>query len=293
MDIKCNLVILVKQHLKNLFNKQLDKYAIYYPAILLSEQHWSSEELLESTAHNCKGELIFYFLTKSFCTYIINYVCDFLLNNFVFFPYTNFNILIHLIIFCDNANDQKINIFYNECQIINFKDYLIKDKICYRLYRASASIYVILRTEKYPQQDDYDNYLSQNGSLGNAWTFLDHTIYYLYNLYIIPKKLKGFRWPCQLSARLDHPYSKFGDGNRKSLDTIPKEKNINVRNRILEFYQKYSANIMSFIYIYCIRDGSVEIASQQRNFNQILKLLQFCVTQIKQLQIQLNILSLS
>lgn len=44
----------------------------------------------------------------------------------------------------------------------------------------------------------------------------------------------------------DHPYSKFGTGNKETLDTIPKERGIQVREELLKFHQKwYSANLMS------------------------------------------------
>lgn len=43
-----------------------------------------------------------------------------------------------------------------------------------------------------------------------------------------------------------HPYSKFGTGNKDTLDVIPKEKGIQVREELLKFHQKwYSANLMT------------------------------------------------
>ncbi|XP_077261361.1 insulin-degrading enzyme-like isoform X1 [Temnothorax americanus] len=142
---------------------------------------------------------------------------------------------------------------------------------------------LFLGTKKYPRQNDYNIYLSQNGGASNASTHLDHTTYYFD---ITPGKLEGaldrfaqfFLAPLftetltelelnainseheknlandtwrfdqldKSSASPDHPYSKFGTGNRETLDIIPKRKNINVRNRLLEFHEKYySANIMS------------------------------------------------
>ncbi|KAL6254451.1 hypothetical protein P5V15_014499 [Pogonomyrmex californicus] len=142
---------------------------------------------------------------------------------------------------------------------------------------------LFLGTEKYPQQNDYAMYLSQNGGTKNAVTNLDHTTYYFD---VTPEKLEGaldrfaqfFLAPLftetltelelnainseheknlandiwrinqleKSSACPDHPFSKFGTGNRETLDIIPKQKGINVRDRLLEFYEKYySANIMS------------------------------------------------
>ena len=44
----------------------------------------------------------------------------------------------------------------------------------------------------------------------------------------------------------NHAYSKFGTGNRDTLDLIPKQKGINVREALLDFHSKYySANIMA------------------------------------------------
>lgn len=44
----------------------------------------------------------------------------------------------------------------------------------------------------------------------------------------------------------EHPYSKFGTGNKETLLEIPKEKNIDIRNELIKFHQKwYSSNIMS------------------------------------------------
>jgi secreted Zn-dependent insulinase-like peptidase len=45
-----------------------------------------------------------------------------------------------------------------------------------------------------------------------------------------------------------HPYSRFGWGNRKSLKEMHKEKQLNVREAILNFYERYySANIMKLV----------------------------------------------
>ncbi|XP_077261777.1 insulin-degrading enzyme-like isoform X7 [Temnothorax americanus] len=143
---------------------------------------------------------------------------------------------------------------------------------------------LLLGTEEYPEQNNYLEYLKQNGGSCNAVTALNSTFY---SFYINSKKLEGalnrlaqffiaplFRETLiekeingsidaeykeyltrhgrrfiqleKLSAKPDQPYSKFGTGNGESLSKIPKEKNINVRNRLLEFYNTYySANIMS------------------------------------------------
>lgn len=44
----------------------------------------------------------------------------------------------------------------------------------------------------------------------------------------------------------EHPYSKFGTGNKETLLEIPKEQNIDIRNELIKFHKKwYSSNIMS------------------------------------------------
>ncbi|XP_018401508.1 PREDICTED: insulin-degrading enzyme-like isoform X2 [Cyphomyrmex costatus] len=141
---------------------------------------------------------------------------------------------------------------------------------------------LFLGTKKYPKENDYNIYLSQNGGMSNASTNLDHTTYYFD---VTPEKLEGAldrfaqffiaplftenltelelnainseheknvandSWRCDYldkSSARGHPFSKFGTGNRETLDIIPKQKDINVRNELLEFYEKYySANIMS------------------------------------------------
>ncbi|XP_015174662.1 PREDICTED: insulin-degrading enzyme isoform X1 [Polistes dominula] len=142
---------------------------------------------------------------------------------------------------------------------------------------------LFLGTEKYPQENEYNMFLSQNGGASNAITCMDHTIYYFS---VTPDKLKDaldrfaqfftnplftesmteleinaihseheknvnndvwrIRQVEKSSAIPNHPYSKFGTGNKETLDTIPKKKGINVRERLLEFHNKYySSNIMS------------------------------------------------
>lgn len=47
-------------------------------------------------------------------------------------------------------------------------------------------------------------------------------------------------------ANPEHPYSKFGTGNKETLLDIPKDKNIDTRAELIKFHQKwYSSNIMS------------------------------------------------
>ncbi|XP_011632645.1 insulin-degrading enzyme-like, partial [Pogonomyrmex barbatus] len=142
---------------------------------------------------------------------------------------------------------------------------------------------LFLGTKKYPQENNLRMYLSQNSGERNGETGADHTSYYFD---VSSKKLEGaldrfaqfFLAPlftensikCEVnvinleyevnmtndgsrleqfnrsSARSNHPFSKFNVGNRETLDIIPNQKGINVRDRLLEFYGKYySANLMT------------------------------------------------
>ncbi|XP_024886977.1 insulin-degrading enzyme-like isoform X3 [Temnothorax curvispinosus] len=143
---------------------------------------------------------------------------------------------------------------------------------------------LLLGTEKYRKQDDYHMYVTQSNGQQNATTSLSSTNYWftaspekfkevldrfaqffiapLFRESLIEKEINGsidaeykeyltlhgrrYIQLEKLCIKPDQPYSKFGTGNGESLSKIPKEKNINVRNRLLEFYNTYySANVMS------------------------------------------------
>ncbi|KAJ8705714.1 hypothetical protein PYW08_012760 [Mythimna loreyi] len=144
---------------------------------------------------------------------------------------------------------------------------------------------LFLGTEKYPEENEYNKFLSEHGGSSNASTSSDHTTYYFD---VIPEHLhkaldifaQFFISPLftesatgrELSAvhseheknmssdtwRLDqlnkstasptHPFHKFGTGNKETLETIPKSKGIDVRKELLKFHSKwYSANIMTLV----------------------------------------------
>ncbi|KAJ8667813.1 hypothetical protein QAD02_009476 [Eretmocerus hayati] len=142
---------------------------------------------------------------------------------------------------------------------------------------------LFLGTEKFPEDNSYHQYLSQNGGSSNAATYLDHTNYYfdvnpdklqgaldrfsqffiapLFNEAMTDKEMNAVHsehekniasdiWRLdqldKSSANPDHPYNKFGTGSIETLDVIPKQKGINVREELLKFHSTwYSANIMS------------------------------------------------
>lgn len=141
---------------------------------------------------------------------------------------------------------------------------------------------LFLGTEKYPNENAYSTYLSENGGTSNASTYADNTKYYfdvVHNqldgaldrfaqFFIAPlftpsatdreinavnseheKNLATDVWRIrQVNKSLadsSHPYSKFGTGNSKTLCDDPKQAGIDVRNELLKFHDKwYSANIM-------------------------------------------------
>ncbi|XP_028137935.1 insulin-degrading enzyme isoform X1 [Diabrotica virgifera virgifera] len=142
---------------------------------------------------------------------------------------------------------------------------------------------LFLGTKKYPNENDYNKFLSEHGGSTNAATYLDHTVYFFdivpnqlpqaldrfSQFFIAPlftesatereinavnseheKNLPNDLWRLdQLNKHLanpDHPFNTFGTGNKDTLIKIPKENNIDVREKLLEFHNKwYSSNIMS------------------------------------------------
>jgi insulysin len=143
---------------------------------------------------------------------------------------------------------------------------------------------LFLGTEKYPDENEYNKYLSQHGGSSNAYTACDHTNFFFD---VAPKHLPGtidrfaqfFLKPTftesatdrevkavnsendknlasdawrqqQLERSLSHPdhdYAKFGTGNSDTLDKLPKANGDDVRKELLAFHEKwYSSNIMAF-----------------------------------------------
>lgn len=158
---------------------------------------------------------------------------------------------------------------------------------------------LFMGTKKYPEINDYMEFLSRNAGYCNAYTGDEHTNYYfevdtnslkdaldrLAQFFICPlflesttekelnavhheyeKNLKDDIWRYDQFERFianpEHPWVNFGCGNRDTLEKIPKEKNINVRKAVLDFHQKwYSANLMSLSVVGKGRNQSI------RNFS--------------------------
>lgn len=141
---------------------------------------------------------------------------------------------------------------------------------------------LFLGTQKYPNENAYSTYLSENGGSSNASTYADNTKYYFdvvhsrldgaldrfAQFFIAPmftasatdreinavnseheKNLATDVWRIrQVNKSLadaEHPYSKFGTGNKVTLSDEPKQRGLDVRDSLLKFHDKwYSANIM-------------------------------------------------
>ncbi|XP_077296687.1 insulin-degrading enzyme-like [Arctopsyche grandis] len=144
---------------------------------------------------------------------------------------------------------------------------------------------LFLGTKKYPLENIYDKFLSENGGSSNACTSSDRTMYYfdvipehfasaldmfaqffispLFTISATDRELQAVNSEhnknvCKDNWRLDqlnkslvdpnHPFHKFGTGNRDTLETTPKEMDIDVRQELLMFHSKwYSANLMNLV----------------------------------------------
>ena len=141
---------------------------------------------------------------------------------------------------------------------------------------------LFLGTEKYPEPDAYQSFISAHGGQHNAYTSAEHTNYFfevnadhlnealdrfsqqftapLFNAEYVERevnavhseyssKLKddGRRYFSALKRAISqaHPYSKFSVGN---LETLKDSEALSLRQALLAFYEKhYSANIMKLV----------------------------------------------
>ena len=144
---------------------------------------------------------------------------------------------------------------------------------------------LFLGTEKYPDENSYNQFLSTHGGRSNAFTSMTDTNYYFdvaaphlsqvldrfAQFFIAPlftasattremnavdsenaKNLQNDYWRFNQmyknSARKEHAYHKFGTGNLTTLDKLPKERGIDVREELIKFHQTYySASIMKLV----------------------------------------------
>lgn len=144
---------------------------------------------------------------------------------------------------------------------------------------------LFMGTKKYPDENEYNVYLSAHGGSSNAFTDLESTNYYFdvnadnfrgaldrfAQFFIEPlftesatsremqavdsehgKNIQSDFWRLfQLTkslSRHDHPFSKFGTGNLETLKEIPEKDGINIREELMKFHKTYySANIMKLV----------------------------------------------
>ncbi|CAB3381398.1 Hypothetical predicted protein, partial [Cloeon dipterum] len=142
---------------------------------------------------------------------------------------------------------------------------------------------LFLGTKKYPSENEYSKFLTEHGGSSNAFTSMENTTFYFdvapehltsaldifSQFFLAPlftedatdrevqavnseheKNLANDSWRLHQLERStsikDHPYSKFGTGNKQTLIDDPKKNGINVREALLKFHSTYySSNIMS------------------------------------------------
>ncbi|GBP69439.1 Insulin-degrading enzyme [Eumeta japonica] len=168
---------------------------------------------------------------------------------------------------------------------------------------------LFLGTKKYPEENEYNKFLNEHGGSCNASTSSDHTTYYFDVLPAhLPRALDIFAqffisplftetaterelnavnsehekntssdvWRLdqlnKSTASPDHPYHKFGTGNRETLQVSPKQRGVDVRQELLLFHRTwYSANIMTLIVLG--KGKQIDISSTNKNKVEIL----FCL----------------
>ncbi|XP_027042212.1 insulin-degrading enzyme-like [Pocillopora damicornis] len=142
---------------------------------------------------------------------------------------------------------------------------------------------LFLGTKKYPSENSFTQFLSENGGSSNAFTSAEHTNFFFdikheclqealdrfAQFFLCPlfnsdaterevnavdsehcKNVLSDSWRLnqldKSSVSPSHPYSKFGSGNKVTLDVKPKENGLCVRDELLKFHSSYySANIMA------------------------------------------------
>uniref|UniRef100_A0A3B3DJ11 Insulin degrading enzyme n=1 Tax=Oryzias melastigma TaxID=30732 RepID=A0A3B3DJ11_ORYME len=141
---------------------------------------------------------------------------------------------------------------------------------------------LFLGTEKYPKENEYSQFLSEHAGSSNAFTSGEHTNYYFdvshehlqgaldrfAQFFLCPlfdesckdrevnavdseheKNLMNDAWRLfqleKATGNPNHPFSKFGTGNKLTLETRPSNEGIDVRQELLKFHSTYySANLM-------------------------------------------------
>jgi secreted Zn-dependent insulinase-like peptidase len=143
---------------------------------------------------------------------------------------------------------------------------------------------LFLGTEKYPEPDDYREYITRHGGHANAVTGPEHTIYFfdvsrdhldgaldrfaqffispLFSAEYVQREMQAVESEYRLRLRDDgrrlndaiketvnpaHPYAKFSTGN---LQTLGDREGESARDAVIDFYRRhYSANLMTLVVI--------------------------------------------
>ncbi|XP_061601535.1 insulin-degrading enzyme isoform X2 [Cololabis saira] len=141
---------------------------------------------------------------------------------------------------------------------------------------------LFLGTQKYPKENEYSQFLSEHAGSSNAFTSGEHTNYYFdvshehlqgaldrfAQFFLCPlfdesckdrevnavdseheKNLMNDAWRLfqleKATGNSNHPFSKFGTGNKLTLETRPSQDGIDVRQELLKFHSTfYSSNLM-------------------------------------------------
>eukprot|EP00924_Labyrinthula_sp_SR-Ha-C_P006876 augustus_masked-scaffold_8-processed-gene-3.15-mRNA-1 protein AED:0.36 eAED:0.36 QI:0/-1/0/1/-1/1/1/0/1096 len=165
---------------------------------------------------------------------------------------------------------------------------------------------LFMGTSKYPDEAEYEEFLTSHAGSSNAWTDDEITNYYfdvensfffdaldrfaqffiepLFHKSTVERELKSVdnefsRYMPSDSWRLDqvqrdicktdHVFHKFGTGNWKSLYDDPKEKGLDVREALIQFFKRtYSANLMSLCVI-----GNANLDEMEANVREMFSLV--------------------
>uniref|UniRef100_A0A8C5MX61 Insulin-degrading enzyme n=1 Tax=Leptobrachium leishanense TaxID=445787 RepID=A0A8C5MX61_9ANUR len=141
---------------------------------------------------------------------------------------------------------------------------------------------LFLGTEKYPKENEYSQFLSEHAGSSNAFTSGEHTNYYFdvshehlegaldrfAQFFLCPlfdesckdrevnavdseheKNLMNDAWRLfqleKATGNPNHPFSKFGTGNKLTLETRPTKEGVDIRQELLKFHSTYySSNLM-------------------------------------------------
>ncbi|XP_043912628.1 insulin-degrading enzyme isoform X1 [Protopterus annectens] len=142
---------------------------------------------------------------------------------------------------------------------------------------------LFLGTKKYPKENEYNQFLNEHAGSSNAFTSGEHTNYYFdvshehlegaldrfSQFFLCPlfdesckdrevnavdseheKNVMNDAWRLfqleKATGSPSHPFSKFGTGNKLTLETRPSKEGVDIREELLKFHSTYySSNLMA------------------------------------------------